>query len=380
MSYEEQKDKIRVVHVVNSFATGGLEKGVATLVRNASQNMEHKIVCLTHSGKTERLLPSGTEILELKKQPGNSVRFLWKLSRTLCRLNPDIVHTRNWSGTDGVIAARLAGIRSVVHGEHGFTNDNPAGKNRRRIWLYRCLSPWVKEYTCVSRPLKRWLKEEVGVWNPVTQIYNGVDTDVYRPGPGAHIRRKLEVSQKAFIIGIVGSLSVIKDYPTMLRAFEIFRRHNPDAILVVVGDGPERSYLHSMAGPRVVFLGNRIDVPELLRCFDVYVSSSKNEGISNTILEAMATGLPVVATSVGGTPELIENGVTGTLFPAGDEKSLASALLMYSTSEDLRIAHGIKGKNRAVSIFSIDAMVRGYETVWTRVSRSASKRHKSGSH
>ena len=346
-----------------------MEKGVATLVRNGSQNVEHIIICLTQSGEMARLLPPGTKIIELKKSPGNSACFLWQLSKKLKQLNPDIVHTRNWAGTDGIIAARLAGIRSVVHSEHGFGSDNPTGMNLRRIWVYRFISRWVQEYICVSKPLRRWLIEQVRVSKPVTQIYNGVDTEVYRPGPETYMRQKLGISEKAFVVGIVASLNAIKDHPTLIRAFNLLRQQEPESILLIVGNGPERSKLESLAGPGVFFLGNRDDVPEIMRILDVFVLSSVNEGISNTILEAMATGLPVVASNVGGNPELVVDGVTGKLFPSGDIEALASELLAYSTSPGLRLHHGSQGRDRAISLFSIKAMVESYEAVWERVAQ-----------
>ncbi|MBW2670939.1 MAG: glycosyltransferase [Deltaproteobacteria bacterium] len=361
--------KIKIAHVLYSFGTGGMEKGVATLIGNASANFEHIIICLTNSGNMARLLPPGTEIIELKKSPGNSAQFLWRLSRTLRRVNPDVVHTRNWAGTDGIIAARLAGIRFIVHSEHGFGSENPTGMNSRRIWLHWWLSRWVKEYICVSTPLKKWLIEQVGVRRPVTQIYNGVDTEVYRSDPGMRMRRKLGISQKAFVIGIVASLNAIKDHPTLIRAFNVLRQQEPESIMLIVGDGPERSKLESLAGPGVFFLGNREDVPEVMRALDVFVLSSINEGISNTILEAMATGLPVVASNVGGNPELTVDGVTGRLFPSGDIEALASELLAYSKSSGLRLRHGSQGGDRAVAHFSIKAMVESYETVWERVAQ-----------
>ena len=351
-----------------------MEKGVATLVRNASPNVEHIIICLTQSGEMARLLPPDTEIIELKKSPGNSACFLWQLSKKLKQLNPDIVHTRNWAGTDGIIAARLAGIRSVVHSEHGFGSENPTGMNSRRIWLHKWLSRWVKEYICVSTPLKKWLIEQVGVRRPVTQIYNGVDTEVYRPDPGMRMRRKLGISQKAFVIGIVASLNAIKEHPTLIEAFKVLRRQESESILLIVGNGPERSKLESLAGHGVFFLGNREDVSEVMRALDVFVLSSVNEGISNTILEAMATELPVVASNVGGNPELTVDGVTGRLFPSGDIEALASELLAYSKSSGLRLRHGSQGGDRAVAHFSIKAMVESYETVWERVAQRNSGR------
>jgi hypothetical protein len=106
--------KVRVVHILHSFGTGGLEKGVATIISHASNSFEHIILCLSTSGESNRLLPSDTKIYELHKPAGNAFFFLLKLARTLRKLKPDVVHTRNWGGVDGVIAARFAGVSSAV--------------------------------------------------------------------------------------------------------------------------------------------------------------------------------------------------------------------------------------------------------------------------
>ena len=134
-----------------------------------------------------------------------------------------------------------------------------------------------------------------------------------------------------------------------------------------MGEGDEEERLAALAGPRVRLLGERHDVPELLRAFDVFVLCSRNEGISNTILEAMASGLPVIASNVGGTPELVEHERTGSLFPAGDAEALASLLAKYRADSGLREAQARNGRRRALEQFSIAAMVRAYEEVWSRV-------------
>ncbi len=360
--------RVRVVHVLYSFGTGGLEKGIATVIRHGAPAFEHVIACLSRSGGSERLLPPGTPVVELHKAPGNSVLFLWRLMRALRGLRPDVIHTRNWSGVDGIIAARLAGIRNVVHGEHGWEMQDPSGAHPRRLRVRRLLSRWVRQYTCVSKAIERWLRDEVGVRRPVTQIYNGVDTGVFRPGPGGRVRSELGLPADAFVAGIVGRLDPIKDHPTLFRAFSRLRESVPEARLLVVGDGPERERLEREAGEGVVFLGDRTDVPEVLRALDVFVLCSRNEGISNTILEAMATGLPVVATGVGGNPELVMPGRTGTLVPPGDPEALCAALGRYAGAPRLARAHGEAGRARAASGFSVEAMVSAYEGVWRAVS------------
>jgi sugar transferase (PEP-CTERM/EpsH1 system associated) len=368
-------EPVHVVHVLYSFGTGGLEKGIATVVRGASPGFAHTVVCLTESGASERLLPPDTRVIELRKAPGNSPRFLWRLSRVLRQLAPQVVHTRNWSGIDGILAARLAGLPGVVHGEHGWGMDDPEGASPRRLRVRRFAQRWVREYTCVSQAMVRWLHEDVGVRRPVTQIYNGIDAARYRPGPeGAALRRELGIAPKAFVSGVVGRLDPIKDHVTLFRAFSRVRAADPEARLLVAGDGPERARLESEAGEGVVFLGDRRDVPELLRALDVFVLPSRNEGISNTILEAMATGLPVVASRVGGNPELVEDGATGALVPPGDARALAAALERYRAQPEAGQAHGEAGRARVLERFAVNRMVASYEAVWTRVGASVGAR------
>src|SRR5208337_2333122 len=136
--------RIRVVHVLHSFGTGGLEKGIATLARHASC-VEHVIVCLANSGTSHRLLPAHTPVIQMGKRLGNSMSFIWKLARTLKTLRPDVVHTRNWGGMDGILAARLAGVRAIVHGEHGWGMEDPYGLKPKRVMVRRFISLWVRE-------------------------------------------------------------------------------------------------------------------------------------------------------------------------------------------------------------------------------------------
>jgi sugar transferase (PEP-CTERM/EpsH1 system associated) len=364
--------KIRIVHLVYSFDTGGMEKGICTTINHRSNDFEHIIVCLTSSGEMVRHLPEGTPVIAMGKKPGNSLRFLVELSRLLKRLQPAVVHTRNWSGIDGIFAARLAGIRTIVHGEHGWGMDDPYGKNPKRRWIRRIADLGVCEYTCVSKQMKDWLENDIKVRSPVTQIYNGIDTNKFRPaekGEKGSLRRKLNLPEDTPIIGVVARLDPIKNHRSLFRAFETVRTVLPEACLLVVGDGPERKSLESQAGDGVIFLGNRSDVPEILRALDLFVLPSLNEGISNTILEAMATGTPVVATRVGGNPELVEDECTGILVKPGDFQSMASAILRYLEHADLRARHSEAGRQSVLKRFSIEAMVRSYEAIYRRLDR-----------
>ncbi len=355
--------KLRIVHILFSFSTGGMEKGIAMLVNATHQQIEHIILCIKETGESERLLPKGSRVISLHKSDGNSILFLFRLARMLKELKPDIVHTRNWVGLDGVIAARMAGIKNIIHGEHGWGVADPDGRNTKRVFIRRVLSWMTKEYICVSRQMVPWLENDIGISRRrITQIYNGVDYIHYTPV-------KRNVSNNGIVIGAVGRLDPIKDHPTLFKAFEELKRSIPDATLMVVGDGPEREKLEKLAGDRIVFLGNRSDVPELMQTFDLFVLPSINEGISNTILEAMATGLPVLASRTGGNPELVEDGINGHLFDVGDWKHLAELMITYCIDRKKRSEHGKESRQIIVRDFSIDKMAKQYTSVWRRLAR-----------
>ncbi len=363
--------KIKVLHILHSFGIGGLEKGIAMLTNHSSPDFEHIILCLTQSGDSRTLIPAEVKIYEMHKQPGNSVRFLWQMSRTIQRIKPDLVHTRNWSGIDGIIAARLAGVRGIIHGEHGWGMDDPLGSRQKRKLVRRWLTLGVVEFTAVSQQIKGWLEEEVRIFRPVTQIYNGVEL------PPAHalpvtggLRQELGLSDSELLVGTVGRLDPIKDQAGLINSFQEVRKQVPSSHLVLVGDGPERENLQKLQTDGVHLLGMRNDVAALLRQLDLFVLPSLNEGISNTILEAMAAGLPVVATAVGGTPELIRHEENGLLVAARDYHALNQTLLRYLLSPQLRVSHGNRGRSIVSKNFSIPAMVAGYEAVWSRVAEN----------
>ncbi|MFH0729393.1 MAG: glycosyltransferase [Pseudomonadota bacterium] len=364
--------KIRIVHVLYSFGTGGLEKGISMLVRNASPGFEHVILCLTKAGGSVRLLPPGTSVISLDKREGNSPLFIIKLARTLKSLHPDVVHTRNWSGMDGIIAAKLAGISNIVHGEHGWGIEDISGVNPKRVLLRRLLSFGVTEFTCVSRQMVGWLNACIRVRGKrITQIYNGIDCNKFRPVISAEkhqIRAELGLGPDQPVIGIIGRLDPIKDHLSLFEAFLKIKGEFPQAVLLVAGDGPERKRLERVAGDNIFFLGNRSDAPKLFAALDVFVLTSLNEGISNTILEAMANALPVVATDVGGTPEIVDDGKTGTLVFPKDIESIAGGLKKYLGHPALGWRHGRAGREKVTEYYSISKMVTEYEKVWSRVS------------
>ena len=363
-----------ILHVIHHLVTGGMENGLVTLINNLpASRFRHGIICIEdYSDFRNRLNGSETQVTAMWRSRIGTWRMRWRLFRMFRELKPTIVHSRNKSGLDALLPARLAGVPHCVHGEHGWDVHDLDGLNVKERVLRRLHSPLVERYVTVSRSLRDYLVERVGIRpERITTICNGVDTDKFQPAdskPAGVLPPNLS-DDGLFIIGTVGRLQPVKDQQLLLTAFADVVREAGDAAasarLLMVGDGPLRAALEQQAQALGIahltfFAGDRTDVAQFLKCMDVFVLPSLAEGISNTILEAMATGLPVVATRVGGNVELVRDGECGALFEAGDAATLSRLLAGYLVDPGSRRRHGERSRRVAVERFSLKAMVEGY--------------------
>lgn len=366
-----------IAHVVYHFGTGGMENGVVNLINHLPEGrFRHAIVSLTdHTDFRRRIRRNDVSFHDLDKRPGHDLGWYRRLAAVLRALDPVIVHTRNLNALEAQFVAAWLGVPGRVHGEHGRDVFDLAGRNWKYNLLRRAARPLVHRYIAVSRDLAGWLTDTVGVKpQRVTQIYNGVDSARFRPRAAERpaIAPPGFLDGARLVIGSAGRLVAVKDYPTLMRAF--IRLHGmapePQGLrLVLIGDGPERAACQQMledAGlaRQAWFAGNRDDVPDLMRLLDLFVLPSLGEGISNTILEAMATGLPVVASRVGGNPELVEPGLTGSLFDAGDAEALARLLLVYAQDDARRQREGAAARARVEREFSLTRMAAAYQAIY----------------
>ncbi len=373
-----------IAHIVFRFDYGGLENGIVNLVNRLPANrFRHAIVALDGVGEDfrRRLQRPDVPVLSIGKRPGKDLPSYYRMWRTLRRLRPDLVHTRNLGTLDMQLAAAAAGVRRRVHGEHGWSPADPQGLDPRNLRRRRLLRALPQGYVAMSRDIARWLEQRIGVpAERIRQLYSGVDTGRFRPdGPvpaDLPWARSPGAGASPLILGSVGRFDPIKNHAGLLRAFRTILERHPDwrgrVRLIIAGDGPLRGELTSLArelglDDSVWFPGARSDVPELMRALDVFVLPSINEGISNTILEAMATGRPVVAGRAGGNPELIVDGLTGALYDPGDPNGLATAVEQYVQQAELRRSHGEAARQRVVEQFSLDAMVARYSEFYDDV-------------
>jgi sugar transferase (PEP-CTERM/EpsH1 system associated) len=370
-----------VAHIIHRLAVGGLENGLVNLINNmAPARYRHAIVCLTdYTDFRERIRDKHIPIVALHKEEGHDLGVYGRLWRVLHHLRPAIVHTRNLSGLEYLVLAAMARIPGRVHGEHGRDIYDLDGTSIKYNLLRRAIKPFVRRYIAVSVELTEWLVHTVGIDSRrVTQIYNGVDIQRFSPrvGPRPLLGPEGFASQDILVVGTVGRMHAVKDQLTLVRAFLHILTTVPQARawlrLVLIGDGPlrqEASQLLQMAGAESLawLPGERHDSPDIMRALDVFVLPSLREGISNTILEAMASGLPVVATRVGGNPELVEEGHTGQLVPPVDPVAMAEAICIYGHDRGLAVCHGRAGRQRVENQFSMVAMVNSYLAVYDAV-------------
>jgi len=372
-----------ILHVIHHLVIGGMENGLVNLINRLPESrFRHIIVCIDHSSDfSRRITQRNVDIISLNRPD----RGIWTVRRDLyhlCRtLRPAIVHSRNLSGLDALLPARLAGVRYCIHGEHGRDVDDLHGENAKLIWLRRLHKPLVNRYITVSKDIEQYIINKVGVKpDKVSQIYNGVDTEKFFP-----VTHKPQgvlpdhfMSDGKIVICTVGRVQAVKDQQTLLRAFSGFLKRYPvchsKVYLAIVGDGPLLEDLRQLAASlgvsdHVWFPGSLDSVAVILQASDIFVLPSLAEGISNTVLEAMATGLPVIATRVGGNVELVTEGLNGRFFSPRDVNGLMELLAGYIMKIDELKKHGQAARKTALERFSLTTMVSNYQKVYEDCTR-----------
>ncbi len=365
---------IRVMHVVALFGLAGMERGVINVVNRLDPGRFSPMICsLTwQSDETCGLLPARIPVFELRKRRGFDWRLIWRLARLFRRESVDVVHSHNWATfLYAVLAARLARVPVIIHGEHGLEEQ---ARRPLRAALKRWLAGSVTQFTAVSADLARALVRDWRVApSRVTTITNGVNLDAFgRHHDNDRLREAAAFPPEARIILNIGGIRPIKDHATLIRAVARVSAALPQTRLLLVGSDygngmqPALERLIDSLGIRgaVIFAGVRHDIPQLMALSHVYANTSLFEGMSNTILEAMAAGKPVVATTVGGNPELVQNGATGFLAPPGDHERLGEQLTALLADPALCARFGEAGRRRAEQRHSLSGMVQRYADLY----------------
>lgn len=356
-----------------------------------SDRYRHAIVALTTvTSFRERVTRHDVEYVALEKAPGHGIWLYPRLYRLFRKMKPSIVHSRNLGALEVQVAAWMAGVPVRIHGEHGRDVGDLDGSSRTYQRVRRLYRPFISHYVALSRDLAGYLVSKIGVAESrVAQIYNGVDVTRFIIDTGSvQIIDGCPFSpNEHWLIGTVGRMQTVKDQTTLARAFihalEIQPALRNKLRLVMVGGGPLRAQaLHLLEVAGVAHLawlpGERSDVPAIMRGLHCFVLPSLAEGISNTILEAMASSLPVIATAVGGNSELVVHGKTGELVPANDPDALAQSMIRLASNPAQTAEMGRKGRAECEARFSLPAMVAAYQDLYDRQLGSAQSNQRVG--
>jgi sugar transferase (PEP-CTERM/EpsH1 system associated) len=369
-----------VAHVMYRFDTGGLENGIVNLINHMpADRYRHAVIALTTvTDFRQRIKRDDVEFISLNKSPGHGIWLFPKLFALFRRLRPSIVHSRNLAALETLLPAWAAGVPVRIHGEHGRDVGDLDGSNITYQRVRRFYRPFVSYYLALSRDLGDYLTTKIKVpENKVLQVYNGVDTDRFHPVGLDHSIPGCPFSHREhWIVGTVGRMQIVKNQTMLARAFvralEIDPAIRSRTRLAMVGDGPLRAQceqiLASAGASDLTWLpGERHDIPEVMGMLDCFVLPSLAEGISNTILEAMASGLPVIATDVGGNADLVIPDITGQIIPRNDQEALAHQIVGLANDPDRANQMGQLGRKRVEEKFSMTAMVATYLSTYDKL-------------
>jgi sugar transferase (PEP-CTERM/EpsH1 system associated) len=359
-------------HLLHSLHVGGAEMLAAQLARRVSRDFRVVFVCLDELGPLgETLRSEGFAVHVLNRQPGLDWRCLAQLGKLLRRERALVIHAHQYTPFFYALVARfLSGRPPILFTEHG--RHFPDHRRPKRVVANRLLLAKRDRVIGVGEAVRQALITNEGIpADRVGVIYNGIDpTRFQNQGQDRqHVRKELGINASDLLIFQVARLDYLKDHLTAVRTLKRVVPVLPHARLLLVGDGPQREGIERAIADQgltnhVRLLGTRKDVARLTSAADVFLLTSISEGIPLTLIEAMAASLPIVATRVGGVPEVVQDGVTGLLAAAGDDAALAEHLLGLASNRALSEDMGRHGRSRAHTMFSETEMVRRYTSLY----------------
>ncbi|MFA5145950.1 MAG: glycosyltransferase [Candidatus Omnitrophota bacterium] len=367
--------KIKIGFVNYSLNVGGIETLILEICKRLNRSVfEPCIFVFEKDGKLkDEYLRSGIGVIEVSKKERFDILLPFRLSKILREENISIVHTHNPTNwLYGGIAARLAGL-PLIHTEHT-TTDYDSYHVKRWEFIEWALAKFTRRITAVAGSVKTHMIKRSGINSKkIEVVYNAIETERFDTGANKEkMRGELSIRQDEFVIGNIARFYENKDHQTLLRAFKLVLEKIPNVYLLLIGDGPLKYKIESFAGElkipaRIKFLGNRRDIPQLLKMMDLFVLSSKREGLPIVLLEAMASGLPIVATDVDGNGELVLHEETGFVVPPADPKELSAAILNLLTDRSKAKRMAARGKERVKNHFTFNSMVEKYEKIYEEV-------------
>jgi glycosyltransferase involved in cell wall biosynthesis len=360
---------VHLYHLFSSFDLGGREARACVLLNRLGPGYRHTVTATNGCfGAAERIAPDVNCVLLPPPEGKGSLFYALSLAKVIRHIQPDVLLTYNWGAFDGVLAATIGSLCPVVHTEDGFNPDEMQKLKARRIWSRRLLLNRVSAVVVPSLTLRQValktyrLRSDIVRWIP-----NGIDLSRFNTEQRLLWRCDWKIGLGDFVIGYVGRLAPEKNLEALLRAVAACRF--PNVRLVLAGDGPCRSALTALAAElglaeRTTFTGFLPDPSDCYGAFDLFAMSSITEQMPMALLEAMATGLPVICTEVGDSAEMLGNPGFPCTVPAGDPVAYARALEMLYRDADSRAQMGAANRRRCADGYSVEGMIASYRSIY----------------
>lgn len=364
--------KIKVLQITHDLAIGGLQQVIVNICRTIDrQKFDISVLCLRSLGEyVPEIEKLGIKVTLLpQKQDGVDYLSFLKVAKILRQERPDVIHTHNTQPfIDGTLGGLLAGVKKIIHTDHARSFPD----NKRYMFAEWFMSHFAYRVVGVSEhTANNLIKYEKISPKKIKIIPNGIDATRFNITIDREKKkRELGITNNGPIIGLGVRLTEQKGITYLLQAMPAIIEKFPAITLVIVGEGPLMKQLKAEADSlevtkNVLFLGPRLDIPELLQTFEIYVLPSLWEGLPMVLLEALAAGCPIIATKVGGVATAVEDGVNGTLVQPRDVKQLSRAIIKLLENQDLREEFSLNGRALFEKKFKAEIMTQNYERMFT---------------
>ena len=364
-------NRLKIVHVTFDMSIGGAEKVIYNLITNTDKTRyDASVLCL---GKIvgpigQQLISIGYKVDIIAREPGFDISLIYKIRRYVQKHKVDVLHCHQYTPYVYGVFGSMSNFCRVIFTEHG--RFFPDERKKKRVLINPFLNLFTGYVTAISKATRDALVDyENFPYNKIKVVYNGIDDLNYLSSGDPELKKTLGIKDGASILGTVARLDSIKNQRMMINALKLVHDNYPDTYLIIVGDGPERKNLQELVSglhvsSKVIFTGFSEEAHIYYKIMDMFLLTSFSEGTAMTLLEAMASGLPCIATNVGGNPEIVKDSETGILVPVNDEKLLADTICALISNRSLSKKLGEAGRKRYEEKFTVEKMVAAYQQMY----------------
>jgi glycosyltransferase involved in cell wall biosynthesis len=360
-----------ILHVVPSFGFGGMEKVICSIINLTSEVYNHKILSLDSSDEAMRWITQKNVKFFGFVKPKSHFHYFAALYEKIKKINPDLLMTYNWGATDAIWLGRMAGIKKIIHNEHGFSIDESKYTDFKRDIIRFITYRLSCKIIVVSKNMKYMMRKKYFIKKrKIIYIYNGINTDFYYTDNNERqkVRKEIGLKDEDFIIGFSGRLDPVKNFDLMLEIFESCIKRDEKLKLLIIGDGSERRNIEEFCHKKgfnksVILIGKKENIIPYLRSIDVFFLTSYTEQMPMSILEAMSLEIPVVATKVGEIPSIIDNEKDGFVLEVNDSVERFVDSLFALKDHERRNTMGKSARDKIINKFQEKIMIQKYRDI-----------------